>query len=260
MENLKIDSKKWIILLVAIVFLVPTILQAQEEETSEKTWNFTVGPYVLFPTMKGEVGMMGIPVDASASTGDIFSNLSFGTMLYFEAYHPKWTLILDGLYAKLGGEGVTPLLSREASLEMNQMSISLSGMYRLTPWVEVGIGGSVVSVGSGFTIAPGDYFLPGTDFSMTETWFDPLIVTRFMTRFNGSKWRLGLLANVGGFGIGSDFSWLINPFGGYQFGKLFEIDLAWRWYGVKYNKGEGFNEFLYDVTTSGPDIRFLFHF
>jgi len=233
---------------------------AQDQSGDGKDWHFIVGPYLIFPNMNGDVAIKGIPIDVSANPGDIFSNLDFGMMLYFEASNPKWAIIFDGLYMNLGKKGVTPLLSREASVDMDQLAITVNGLYRIAPWFEAGIGGRVNSIGSGVKIAPGEYVLPGTDFSMNETWFDPLIVVRAMTRFNETKWRLGLLADMGGFGVGSDFAWQVNPFVGYQFSKLFEIDLAYRWLGMKYETGSGTDFFLYDITISGAEIGFMFHF
>ena len=38
-------------------------------------------------------------------------------------------------------------------------------------------------------------------------------------------WRLGILGDVGGFGIGSDLAWQINPFVGYQFQNYLKLIL-----------------------------------
>ena len=203
-------------LVLMLIFFTSMPTRAQEKQDKEKKWNFLAAPYLLFPNMSGEITVKGIPVDASANANDVFSNLDLGGMLYFEANNGKWAIILDGYYVDLGAEGVTPLLSRTASIDMNQFAVSVAGLYRVASWAEVGIGGRVNSIGSTVKIAPGEYVLPGGEFSMDETWFDPLIVTRIMTRFNESKWRLGLEAGFGGFGIGSDYAYQINPFAGYQ--------------------------------------------
>ena len=134
-------------------------------------------------------------------------------------------------------------------------------MYRLNSWAEVGIGGRVNSIGSTLTIAPGDeHILPGSEFSMDETWVDPLITARIMTQFNESKWRLGLMADFGGFGIGSKYAYQINAFAGYQLAKWLEIDVAYRLDGKKYEKGSGTDLFVYDVILHGPSIGLVFKF
>lgn len=244
--------------IILCLFLLP--VSAQDEPTDAKNWEFNITPYLLFPTMNGNVVIRGIPVDVNASTDDIFSNLNFGAMLYFEASSPKWALVFDLLYMDLSKEGQTPLASRNASVGADQLMTSISGRYRITEWLDVGIGGRLNSIGSSVKIAAGEYILPGTDFSMNETWFDPIIVARAITKFNDSKWRLGLSADIGGFGIGSDFAWQIHPFAGYQFTKLFQLGFSYRWLGMNYETGSGTDRFLYDVTTSGPELKLSFHF
>jgi len=249
-----------LVLSIALLFFSTMSSWAQGGAVNEKKWNFVVAPYLLFPNMSGEITIKGIPVDASANAKDIYSNISLGGMLYFEAATAKWAFILDGYYVDLGGEGVTPLLSRRATVDMNQLVASVAGMYRLNSWAEVGIGGRVNSIGSTATIAPGEYVLPGSEFSMDEAWFDPLIVARVMTRFNESNWRLGLIADFGGFGLGSKYAYQVNLFAGYQILKWFEIDIAYRLNGMKYEKGSGTDLFVYDVILHGPSIGLVFKF
>lgn len=235
----------------------PDINDQQIEEP--KAWKFTAAPYLLLPAMNGDVAVNGIPVDVSVSPGDILDNLDFGMMLYFEATKDKWSFSFDLLYMDLGKKGSTPLASREASVDIKQIGVTVNGLYRINNWLEAGIGSRLNSVKTGVKIAEGDYILPGTDFSMTQTWFDPLIVTRLMTDLN-EKWRLGVLMDIGGFGLGSDFAWQINPFVGYRISELFEIAMAYRWLDMDYNNGSGTNYFLYDLTISGAELGFVFHF
>ncbi len=255
--------------LITTVFLLATFCMFSQNETNEDMngkqveespeWKFTTAPYLLLPAMKGDVAINGIPVDVNVTPGDILDNLDFGLMLYFEATKEKWALSFDLLYMDLGKDGTTPLASREASVDIKQLGATVNGLYRINNWLETGIGGRLNSVKSGVKITAGEYILPGTDFSMTETWFDPLIVTRVMTEVN-EKWRIGALADIGGFGIGSDLSWQFNPFVEYRFSKLFGLAVAYRWLAMDYNNGSGTNYFLYDLTISGAEIGFLFHF
>jgi len=233
--------------------------QNQEDESTKK-WNFVAAPYLLLPTMQGNVAINDIPIEVDASTGDIFNVLEGGFMLFFEASNSKWAVNMDILYMKLGETGETPILGRAAELEIKQLGLTFNGLYRVAPWAEVGIGGRFNSIEQSAEIAPGEIALPGRFVSMKETWFDPLLVARVMTRFDGSQWRLGMLADIGGFGVGSDLAWQINPFVGYQFSKLFEIDLAYRWLSMDYESGTDISYFKYDMLISGPEIGFLFHF
>lgn len=232
---------------------------SDEQINVSQDWSFTAAPYLLLPSMKGDVAVNGIPVDVNVSPGDIFDNLDFGMMLYLEATKEKWTISFDFLYMDLGKDGSTPLASRKASVDIKQVAATVNGLYRINHWLEAGIGGRINSVKNGVRIAEGEYILPGRDFSMTETWFDPLIVTRVMTELD-ENWRLGALADIGGFGIGSDLAWQFNPFVGYRFSKLFEIALAYRWISMDYDTGSSIDYFLYDLTISGAELGLVFHF
>jgi len=254
-----------IIIAMMILFTFPTL--AQEDAKKEKQWNFTAAPYLLIPYMNGNVALGPIDVNVDADAGEIFDNLDFGLMLYFEASSDKWVANFDLLYMNLGGKGETPLLSRDASVDVKQLGLTFNGLYRVVEWASVGIGFRVNSINQGIKMAavpgpgPGDNDLfPAVDRSMTQTWVDPLIVARLMTRFDDSKWRLGIVGDIGGFGIGSDLAWQINPFVGYQFSKLFEIDLAYRWLAMDYETGSDADYFLYDMVISGPELGLLFHF
>lgn len=248
---------KWVFILYLTLFSVSAVAQA---DPANKKWEFAVAPYLLFPNLSGEITVNGILLDADASAKDVFENLELGGMLYLEATSDKWAIILDGYFVNLNASGTTPVLEREIDYRMNQLAITGAGLYRLNSWAEVGIGGRINSVGSKLYIEPGEIVLPGRNFTMSETWFDPLLVARAMTRFNTTKWRLGIIADFGGFGIGSDYAWQINPFAGYQFSKLFEVNAAFRWNGMKYETGSGDELFIYDMTLYGPSIGFMLHF
>lgn len=259
-------NKSYRTLILALVLLLASPSFAQEEADKEKKWNFTAAPYLLLPYMNGNVGIGPTNVSVDASPGEIFDNLDFALMLYFEASSEKWVTNFDLIYMSLGGEGETPLLGREALVDVKQLGLTFNGLYRVTTWASVGLGFRINSIDQGIKIdalpgpGPGDIELPAVNADMRQTWVDPLIVARVMTRFNDTKWRLGLVADIGGFGIGSDLAWQINPFVGYQFSKLFEIDLAYRWLAMDYETGSDADYFLYDMVISGPELGLLFHF
>lgn len=256
---LKMYAIRTLLCLAVSLILMPTM--AQEEAEKEKKWKFVAAPYLLFPNMNGDAGIGPLEAGVDVDPSDIFSNLDFGAMLYLEAQNDQWAIIFDGLYMDLSQDGRTPILDRKTSVGLDQLGITVSGLYRLNSWAEAGLGGRINSIGSSLYIAPGEGgILEGQDESMNETWFDPIIAARTMTRFNDSNWRLGLSSDIGGFGIGSDFAWQIHPFAGYQFSKLFEVNVAYRWLGMKYENGSGTDRFLYDIVTSGAEVGVKFHF
>jgi hypothetical protein len=64
---------------------------------------------------------------------------------------------------------------------------------------------------------------------------------------------------VGGFGIGSDFSYQAQGFVGYRFTRLFQLTAGYRVLGMNYDKGSGENRFRYKMNIFGPTIKFGFN-
>jgi hypothetical protein len=228
-------------------------------EDDDPGWGFLVAPYFLFPNMNGQTTVRGNVVDVDLGPSDIFDNLDFGAMLYLEMANRDWAITLDGLYMNLGANGKTPLTERDTEVDMKQWGITATGMWRVGSWAEIGVGGRFNSLEGGLVVAPGEVALPGFDVSDTNSWFDPLIVARFTAPLE-SKWKLGIRGDVGGFGVGSDFTWQVFPFVGYRFSNLFEISGGYRALGMDYNTGSGDDYFLYDMVTFGPQLGLVFHF
>jgi hypothetical protein len=53
-------------------------------------WRVTVAPYLMAAGMNGTAGIGRLQSDVDMSASDIFSNLQFGFMCYFEAMKGKW--------------------------------------------------------------------------------------------------------------------------------------------------------------------------
>lgn len=249
--------------------LISVNMLAQESKTDASTkgkWTFLVEPYLMFPVMNGTVGLGNLPFDVpvDASTNDIFSNLKMGFMLNAEATNGQWAVGTDILYMSLAQDVEPGLLNKDGEITAKQLGWETYGLYRVTPWLELGLGGLVNSVKAGFDINREE--LIGQDKEIvnykrsgTETWFDPMIVARiksplektFIYQFRGE---------IGGFGIGSDLSWNIQAYLGYRFSNLFEMSGGYRYISLDYETGSGQDRFKYDVDTSGPVVRFGFNF
>ena len=74
------------------------------------------------------------------------------------------------------------------------------------------------------------------------------------------KWLFQLRGDVGGFGIGSDFTWQAQAYFGYRFSKLFQLTAGYRILSIDYEKSTGSEPFVFDIDEFGPVIRFGFNF
>ncbi len=96
---------------------------------------------------------------------------------------------------------------------------------------------------------------PRTPSNSSESWIDPIVGLRGDLRFGG-KWFAMLEADIGGFGVGSDFSWHVMAAVGYQFSRHVSVETGWKHLDVDYQSGA----FIWDVALSGPFLAFTFSF
>lgn len=247
-------------------------LAAQESETVEpikSKWTYLVEPYILFPNMKGTIGLGNLPnAEIDASTNDILGNLKMGFMLNLEASNDQWAIGSDILYMKLGTQKVRSrelingsVISASGELEAKQTGWEVMGLRRVTPWLEVGLGMLLNSINTDLELnlpaLGGGTTTLGN--SKSKTWVDPMIIARIKSN-KVKQFNYQFRGEIGGFGIGSDFAWQIQAYAGYRFSELFELSGGYRIISLDYDNGTGENRFLYNVDTSGPVIRFGFRF
>ena len=87
--------------------------------------------------------------------------------------------------------------------------------------------------------------------SQDKTWVDPLVgVTLRSSREH--RVRLQVYTEIGGFGVGSDFTWQVFPTLGVKLTDRLSMELGYRWLDMDYEAGDGSERFTYDVLTQGP--------
>jgi hypothetical protein len=246
-------------LLFVCTFLFATISMglAQEVEKSSSKWHYVAEPYMFFANMSGETTLAQFPeisVDAPAS--DVLGHLKMGALLYAEATNNDWSITSDYIYMKLGQDAETSRLIKSGSVTMKETVWELAGFKRITPWLEGGAGCRLVSLNLGLDV---ETISESHDVSTDEMWVDPIIALRSNHTFN-NKWLVQLRGDVGGFGVGSDFSWQAQANVGYKFSKLFQTSVGYRYVGMDYDKGDGSERFLYDMDTYGAVVRLGFNF
>ena len=88
-----------------------------------------------------------------------------------------------------------------------------------------------------------------------EQWIDPIVGVRTIWQLT-PRWSFGAYGDVGGFGVGSDFSWLANGLVGYRFDLLSEKDskflFGYRALYQDYSDGSGASKFEWDGILHGP--------
>lgn len=249
--------------LLFLILVLPQLNLFAQDEAENKKWEFLIEPYLMFPNMNGESGIRELPsINVDASSSDIFSNLDFGAMLYMEARSDKWVLGSDFVYMKLSQDVSPRLLINSGEIEVSQLIWEVSGLYRIRPFLDIGLGLRFNNITMAANIRRNAIVGGPIEFVSAENsefWVDPVIIARLSETINDT-WQFQLRTDIGGFGIGSDLTWQIQGGVGYRFSKLFQTTIGYRIIGMNYEKGSGAERFRYDVNTSGPMLKLGFNF
>jgi hypothetical protein len=236
--------------------------KAQAPDSSNK-YKLFLEPYIMFTSMSGTTGIGNLPnAFICVPAGEVFSYLNMGGMLYAELHNNKFAFTSDLFYASLDQDasGKNSVLNGKASIK--QFLWELEALYKLSPWLEAGIGARINSIQVGLNLnlaGPGGGTANATQ-NKTNTWVDPLIIARAKTWIN-NKWLLSLRADIGGFGVGSQFAWQLQPDIAYRVSKLLQLGIGYRAISMDYhNKKSGADRFVFDMDEYGPQVRIGFNF
>lgn len=236
----------------AILLATGSDLRAQ---SAPDAWQVTIAPYLLGAGLNGKTGIGRLDSDINLSASDVFSNLQFGFMGYFEVKKGNWGAGADIMWTALGSSTDKPLA---ADIDVDQGGFTFLAIRRLSRVLDLR-GGVVVN-----TLRPRIWFKPPVDrrLSRTETWVDPVVGAKLHTPDTGGRWGLALIADVGGFGVGSDITFNVQPTALLRIAKGAGLAFGYRWIYVKYENAGNDDQrrLLYDMTTSGPLVGFVFRF
>ncbi len=224
-------------------------LATQANETNK--WTFDVSLYGLAVGMSGDISVGPVNADINAGFDKIWDNLEFGAMGRLRIGYDRWGFATDIIYMGLQGSknGVTA--------EMDQWMVEPTLSYRVSKYFEPFVGVRYNNL-SGEIRGPG--VLPSPRIPTgTQDWWDPIVGANASLAL-GKGLSLNLRGDVGGFGVGSDLTWQIFPYVGWQFARWGSLELGYRWLDMDYENGSGASRFKYDMLNQGPQFGFTAHF
>jgi hypothetical protein len=241
-----------IVTVAAVIITVLTSLPALAGD-----WNYDAALYGWFSGLSGTVGVGRLGNQpAEATFSDLVGYLDFTAAGYFEARNPKYVLMTDIYYVNLGAERDVEILSQTVALDMDysQWILTFGGGYRVSEDFDVLLAGRyyIFDLGTTASSISGENTVKST-----HNWGDVFLGGYFHTVL-GEKWLLSLRGDIG-FG-GSDLALFGNAAVGYQFTKLFSMDLGYRVMSLDYETGADADYFKYDVTTDGLGLEAKFSF
>jgi len=215
-------------------------------QTAGEGWDVSVMPYLMGAAMSGATTVRGAEVDVDLSASDIFSNLQFGAMGLVVARKGDWGFGSDLIWMALG------TTVRNTNVDFNQGAFAFYGLRQLGPAADVTFGARINTLQGTLTFKGPDF-----EVSQNKTWVDP--IAGLTLRTTGDRpVQLRVYTEIGGFGLGSDFTWQVFPDVGIRLARIVSLEIGYRWLHIDYATGEGTNEFRYDVLTQGPVVGFGF--
>lgn len=214
-------------------------------------WNFVVQPYFLLPAMDGSSGVGPFDARVNVSRKDVIDNLNIGFLGYVEVSKGNFAFGVDTNYMNLDA---TPD-SQRIGADIGQLAVQPMLFYRIGPWFELmgGVRYNRIKVELEST-------LPAVDGrKATQDWVDPIVGFRFQGPLTSGV-GFGLVANIGGFGVGSDLAYQVRPMLNFSVSRAITIDAGYQWAYMDYETGEGLRRFAYDVSTTGPILGVTFRF
>lgn len=253
----------------SLAVLAP-LVSAEERPDEGREWEFRVAPYFWFVSMDGNVTVKGQKSDVDTDFSDIWDELNIAGMVTFDARKGNWGFLGDVIYADLGKSKSVGGIDIDPTVKLAW--VSAGGFYRLGTWkLSDAAGKDVPAVtvdglfGARYTHIDVNLDIKGfPNRSGNKNWLDPLVGARAFFDLS-EHWTLSLHGNVGGFGVGSDFTWETLGGIGYRF-RFFSKENNARAVGgyravhQDYTDGSGNDKFEWDVTLHGPILGLVIEF
>lgn len=233
--------------LACLSVLVPTTLHAED-------WKFKLTPYIWATSLKGTAGIGPVSGDIDLDFDEILDDLEMALMLNLRAEKGLWAIQADGVWADLKSDETSGPLRTTVDTEM--WIIELNGRYRFADNWEVLAGARYFRQDLGINLSAGG---PGVNVGDTADWIDPVIGAAFATSLS-DKWSFQLMGDIGGFGVGSQFTWQAWADFDWRFSKLASLALGYRHLDWDYKEGSGATRFSYDAYLTGPTVGVTFNF
>lgn len=225
-------------------------LSAQADQRSGD-WRFSLAPYIWGMSLNGDVGLDGVTVPVNQSFSELWSDLNFAGMLFFDAHYRELGIFMNIVYTKISAsetvDGVkanttniysmlTPGLSYQV---VSKQQLSDSTTFTFEPYV-----------GARITFDDTTLKYDGVKTTSNQDWTDALIGARFIFNFY-KQWTLSFTGDVGGTTSSDQYSYNAIGLVGYEFGNTVvpvSLFAGYRYLHQTYIT----NTFEWDMSIQGP--------
>ncbi|MEN6439965.1 MAG: hypothetical protein ABFD97_15420 [Syntrophobacter sp.] len=240
------------------------------KDSNDGEWNFTVAPYMWAVSMDGKVTVGDYSTSSSMSFSDIMKNLQVGGLMHMEARKGSLGFFVDPIYLKMREDktlsavssGAPQPATRDITATIETWLVEFGAIYQAGKWK---LGEKDAARSASLDIYGGGrywYMHSNLDTSgpanptSTVDFVDPMIGLSFNTDLT-ERVVLNLRGDIGGFGVGSDFSWSAAALFGYRFTRDITGFLGYRALYLDYKTSHSPR---FKITMQGPitGIQFAF--
>jgi hypothetical protein len=211
--------------------------------TDEEGFRFELTPYLWLSGLKGDVRIRRLGTEVDADFKDLLDHLDLGGAFVFEAGKGNWSGWFDGFYVRLKEGAERERVSIGAVVEASIIDGAIAYRIAEGPAVDVYAGVRRSRIDVEFELKP----LVTLDGH--ESWVDPIVGARFLWELT-DRWFAGIKFDMGGFGMGSDFTWNAQAGIGYRFTEHISLKGSYRYLSIDYDE----DDFVYDTDMNGFQI------
>jgi len=232
-------------LMATVLFCAPAFAAGDK---GDDAWHFDLAPFYLWAAaIDGESGIGPVDKEVKVDFDQIFDNLEGMFTAHFEAQNGRWGGIFDIAYLDIGKTAGLPA-GGEIKANVKNTIAEIDGFYRIKRDVHF----FDILAGFRYTKQELDVDIrPGPSAGVDENWWDPLVGGRWIWNF-GEQWQFVGRGDIGGFGVGSDFTWNASGLFVWQPWKNVSLAAGYRALDQDYEEGTGRDRYKWDVTMHGP--------
>jgi hypothetical protein len=241
--------------------VLAVLLTCGSVNAADEGWQHAAVLYGIGASIDGKAGIGSVTADVDVGFDDILDNLEFGAMAGYRGERGRWAVVADLIFMSLEQKksGLGPLGGTRATVEADQLIVELDGSYAVTERLDAYGGLRYWQLDNDLEVVGGGPLGQTLDADDTEDWVDPLVGLRYVMPINES-WELIARGDIGGFGVGSDFTWHVTAFANWRVSEHGSVLLGFRYLDVDYDDGSGAGLFRWDVTEGGPMAGFAWRF
>ena len=225
-------------------------------DEADDGWNHSVHLYGMGAAIEGDaqIGPLALPVEVSIS--ELFDALRMGGMAAYRADNGTWSFTGDVTYMDLGWSARTAADRAGGELRVDQLTVMATVGRRINPKVEVLVSAAYFDVDTTLEVRVLQQSRRAT---RGASWVDPLVGLQYSAPV-GDKWTYSLRGDVGGFGVGSDFTWHVATVMRRQVTGKFDWYVGYRVIAYDYSEGSGSDRLHYSMTQHGLGIGVAWSF